>query len=82
VTRESRANTAASKAVEQQNSSTVAIQFIIDAYHHTQQQVKFLDFHPVQPWIAFADVGDVVKVWDWSTQQVRGAGGAVFLRAA
>jgi hypothetical protein len=33
-------------------------------------QVKTLEFHPVQPWIAFADKGDVVKVWDWSTQQV------------
>jgi hypothetical protein len=34
-------------------------------------QVKVVEFHPVQPWIAFADKGDVVKVWDWSTQQVR-----------
>ena len=35
------------------------------------QQVKTLEFHPVQPWLALADKGDVVKVWDWSTQQVR-----------
>ncbi len=31
-----------------------------------------VQFHPVQPWIAFADKSDMVKVWDWSTQQVRG----------
>ncbi|GBF88621.1 hypothetical protein Rsub_01336 [Raphidocelis subcapitata] len=36
----------------------------------TQDKVKTLEFHPVQPWIAFADKADNVKVWDWSTQQV------------
>ena len=32
-------------------------------------QVKTLDFHPVQPWLAFADFAQVVTVWDWSTEQ-------------
>jgi len=41
------------------------------------QQVKTVEFHPVQPWIAFADKGDGVKVWDWSTQQVCAARGVV-----
>jgi hypothetical protein len=34
-------------------------------------QVKLVEFHPVQPWIAFADKADNVRVWDWTTQQVR-----------
>jgi hypothetical protein len=29
-----------------------------------------VEFHPVQPWIAFADGSDNVRVWDWTTQQV------------
>jgi hypothetical protein len=33
--------------------------------------VKLVEFHPVQPWIAFADKADNVRVWDWTTQQVR-----------
>lgn len=35
-------------------------------------QVKLLEFHPVQPWICYADTSDRVRVWDWTTQQVRG----------
>lgn len=30
-----------------------------------------MEFHPVQPWIAFADGSDNVRVWDWTTQQVQ-----------
>lgn len=33
-------------------------------------QVKLVEFHPVQPWIAYADTGNNVRVWDWMTQQV------------
>ena len=34
-------------------------------------QVKSLVFHPVQPWLAYADVNQAITVWDWSSQQVR-----------
>jgi hypothetical protein len=40
-------------------------------------QVKLLEFHPVQPWICYADTTDRVRVWDWTTQQVGCAGKAV-----
>jgi hypothetical protein len=33
-------------------------------------QVKVLEFHPVQPWLAYADGSQAVVVWDWSSQQV------------
>ena len=33
-------------------------------------QVKVLQFHPVQPWLAFADGNQTVTIWDWSSQQV------------
>ena len=33
-------------------------------------QVKSLVFHPVQPWLAYADVNQAITVWDWSSQQV------------
>ena len=33
-------------------------------------QVKVLAFHPVQPWLAYADVNQGLTVWDWSSQQV------------
>ena len=33
-------------------------------------QVKTLCFHPVQPWLAYADVNQGLTVWDWSIQQV------------
>lgn len=36
----------------------------------TISQVKVLQFHPVQPWLAYADVNQLVTVWDWSNQQV------------
>lgn len=29
-----------------------------------------LAFHPVQPWLAYADVYQGLTVWDWSSQQV------------
>ena len=32
-----------------------------------------LDFHPVQPWLAFADFSHIVSVWDWATEQVGAA---------
>jgi hypothetical protein len=32
-------------------------------------QVKVLTFHPVQPWLAYADVNQALTVWDWSSQQ-------------
>lgn len=35
----------------------------------TRDKVKLVEFHPVQPWIAFADKADNVRVWDWTTQQ-------------
>jgi hypothetical protein len=35
----------------------------------TQQQVKTVDLHPTQPWVAFSDESSCVRVWDWSTQQ-------------
>lgn len=34
-------------------------------------QVKVLAFHPVQPWLAYADVSQGLTVWDWSNQQVQ-----------
>eukprot|EP00879_Flechtneria_rotunda_P011556 GHRR01012070.1.p1 GENE.GHRR01012070.1~~GHRR01012070.1.p1 ORF type:complete len:387 (+),score=140.43 GHRR01012070.1:185-1345(+) len=36
----------------------------------TPDKVKLVEFHPVQPWIAFADKSDNVRVWDWTTQQI------------
>ncbi len=33
-------------------------------------QVKTLVFHPVQPWLAYADVNQTITVWDWTNQQV------------
>ncbi|KAF6235943.1 hypothetical protein COO60DRAFT_484505 [Scenedesmus sp. NREL 46B-D3] len=35
----------------------------------TRDKVKLVEFHPVQPWITFADKADNVRVWDWTTQQ-------------
>eukprot|EP00878_Enallax_costatus_P007526 GHUV01007882.1.p1 GENE.GHUV01007882.1~~GHUV01007882.1.p1 ORF type:complete len:370 (+),score=87.34 GHUV01007882.1:171-1280(+) len=35
----------------------------------TPDKVKLVEFHPVQPWLAFADKSDNVRVWDWTTQQ-------------
>jgi hypothetical protein len=32
-------------------------------------QVKTVDVHPTQPWVAFADESSCVRVWDWATQQ-------------
>lgn len=34
-------------------------------------QVKVLQFHVTQPWIAFADKNQQLTIWDWSTDQVR-----------
>ena len=34
-----------------------------------------MEFHPVQPWICYADTSDRVRVWDWTTQQVRNVPG-------
>lgn len=34
-------------------------------------QVKLLEFHPVQPWLAFCDTNQLVTVWNWATEQVR-----------
>ena len=38
--------------------------------HVRRTQVKVLEFHPVQPWLAYADGSHGVVVWDWSSQQV------------
>ena len=32
-------------------------------------QVKVLVFHPVHPWLAYADGSQTVTIWDWSSQQ-------------
>ena len=32
-------------------------------------QVKVLVFHPVHPWLAYADGSHTVTIWDWSSQQ-------------
>lgn len=32
--------------------------------------MKALVFHPIEPWLAYADVNQVITVWDWSNQQV------------
>jgi len=51
-------------------------------------QVKTVAFHPVLPWLAFADVAGTVVVWDWEADSVRegrkgvgkrGGGACVFL---
>ena len=34
-------------------------------------QVKTVAFHPVLPWLAFADVAGTVVVWDWEADSVR-----------
>jgi hypothetical protein len=34
-------------------------------------QVKVLEFHVTQPWIAMADKNQVLTIWDYSTDQVR-----------
>jgi len=34
-------------------------------------QVRQLELHPVQPWLATASKSDVVTIWDWSTRQVQ-----------
>ena len=33
--------------------------------------MKVLAFHPVQPWLGYADVNQGLTVWDWSNQQVQ-----------
>jgi len=33
-------------------------------------QVRHLELHPVQPWLATASKSDVVTVWNWHTRQV------------
>ena len=32
-------------------------------------QVKVLVFHPVHPWLAYAEGSQTVTIWDWSSQQ-------------
>lgn len=36
-------------------------------------QVKVVEFHAVQPWLAMADVAGAVTIWDWESQQVGNA---------
>jgi len=33
-------------------------------------QVKCIEFHPMQPWLAIADKGGNVSVWDLTTKQL------------
>ena len=33
-------------------------------------QVKCIQFHPMQPWLAIADKGGNVSVWDLKTEQL------------
>jgi WD40 repeat protein len=33
-------------------------------------QVKCIEFHPMQPWLAIADKGGNVSVWDLKTEQL------------
>ena len=32
-------------------------------------QVKVVEFHAVQPWLAMADVSGAVALWNWESQQ-------------
>ena len=34
-------------------------------------QVRQVELHPVQPWIAVVSKSDLVSIWDWSTREVR-----------
>ncbi|BDA49478.1 hypothetical protein COCOBI_14-0960 [Coccomyxa sp. Obi] len=40
------------------------------AFKQAGAKVKTLVFHPVQPWLAYADVNHTITVWDWTNQQV------------
>ncbi|KAK9822211.1 hypothetical protein WJX81_006190 [Elliptochloris bilobata] len=40
------------------------------AFKAAGNKVKVLVYHPVQPWLAYADGNQTVTVWDWSSQQV------------
>ncbi|KAK9807986.1 hypothetical protein WJX73_010745 [Symbiochloris irregularis] len=40
------------------------------AFRPTLSKVKLLQFHPVQPWLAFSDTNQLVTVWNWATEQV------------
>ena len=32
-------------------------------------QVKVVEFHAVQPWLAMADLSGAVAIWNWESQQ-------------
>ena len=42
----------------------------VRAFLPTQEKVRQVEFHPVQPWIATATKDEHVCVWDWHSQQV------------
>lgn len=33
-------------------------------------KVKCIEFHPMQPWLAIADKGNKISVWDFESEQV------------
>lgn len=33
-------------------------------------KVKCIEFHPMQPWLAIADKGNHISVWDFESEQV------------
>lgn len=53
------------------------------AFRASPDKVDRVEFHPVQPWLAFVTRGNLVTVWDYESNEVRGpasvrrVGGAV-----
>lgn len=58
------------------------------AFRASPDKVDRVEFHPVQPWLAFVTRGNLVTVWDYESNEVRGpasvrrVGGGGWRRAA
>jgi hypothetical protein len=43
----------------------------IQAVRSTKEKVDRVEFHPVQPWLAFVDRNSTVSVWNYESDEVR-----------
>lgn len=46
----------------------------ISAVRPTAEKVDRVELHPVQPWLAYVDRNSNVSVWNYESDEVRGAG--------
>ena len=64
---ESPAASAATRLAFDKTPELLAIQ----AVRSTKEKVDRVEFHPVQPWLAFVDRNSTVSVWNYESDEVR-----------